>query len=164
MKILVAYMSISGNTKKIAEAIHSELPEGAELKPINEITDLSQYDFSFIGFPVHQFGAPKQLHEFLGKETANKKIAVFVTHATGSHMEVLEGQLNKCKEAVKDAELTGFFNCQGALSEEVAEKMKQHENPQLREFAEKRKFTLGHPNEEAITKAKDFAKKMVSKI
>lgn len=163
MKLLVAYMSISGNTKKIAEAIFEELPDTKEIKPLNEIENLDDYDFSFIGFPVHQFGAPKQIKEFFEQHTIGKNVALFVTHATGLHMKnILEPQLIRCKELAKNANLKGFYNCQGALSEQVAERMLNHEDPQLRKFAEMRKFTLGRPNEEEIMNARKFAKEIIS--
>jgi flavodoxin len=34
MKVLVAYMSQTGNTKKVADAIYGALPEPREIKPI----------------------------------------------------------------------------------------------------------------------------------
>ncbi|NHJ46932.1 MAG: flavodoxin [Asgard group archaeon] len=164
MKYLVAYMSVSGNTQKIAEAIHKELPEDSEIKPINELDSLEGFDFYFIGFPVHQYGAPKVVQEFMTKHAKGKKVALFVTHATGSQMEILEGQLNKCKEVAKEAELLGLYNCQGELSEQITNHMKNHENPQLRKFADMRKFTVGRPNEEEINMAGEFAKKIISKL
>ena len=44
MKTLVAYLSQTGNTKKVAEAIYSQIPEEKEMKELGELTDLEGYD------------------------------------------------------------------------------------------------------------------------
>ena len=57
MKILVTYRTRSGNTKKIAEAIYGEISAEKIIKPWQEVENLDEYDFSFIGFPIERMGA-----------------------------------------------------------------------------------------------------------
>ena len=53
MKVLVAYYTQTGNTEKIAKAIHQEasLANEVSLKKIGELdaTHLPSYDFIFVG-------------------------------------------------------------------------------------------------------------------
>jgi hypothetical protein len=52
-KVLVAYLSQTGNTKWVAEAIYYAIPEPKEIKPIKEMSTLEGYDLSFLGLPMH---------------------------------------------------------------------------------------------------------------
>lgn len=60
MKVLIAYHSVSGNTKKVAEAIHKEIKAEKELKVLSDVKDLKGYNLSFIGFPIHAYGPAKR--------------------------------------------------------------------------------------------------------
>ena len=40
MKILVGYMSLTGNTKKIAESIYEELPDDKMLMELKDVANL----------------------------------------------------------------------------------------------------------------------------
>ena len=44
MKVLVAYMSQTGNTKKVAEAIYGAIPQPKEIKRVEDVTSLEGYD------------------------------------------------------------------------------------------------------------------------
>ena len=99
MKVIIAYMSETGNTKKIAEALFQEIQEEKEIKELNEIDDLEGYDLAFVGFPMHGFGAPEEAKSFLEKLCMGKKIALFVTHGAPEDFEGLQPWLAKCKEA-----------------------------------------------------------------
>ena len=46
MKTLVTYMSQTGNTKKIAEAIYETISGEKEIKQLKEIDSLEDYDFA----------------------------------------------------------------------------------------------------------------------
>ena len=60
MKILVAYLSKTGNTKKVAEAIFDEITDEKELKKIEDVDSLDGYDYSFLGFPIQRMGPDKK--------------------------------------------------------------------------------------------------------
>ena len=68
-----------------------------------------------------------------------------------------------CKKAVTGANLVGFFNCQGELSEECATMLKMADNPQLQKFGQMRHTTLGHPTSDEIEKAREFAREIMEK-
>ncbi|UCG93074.1 MAG: flavodoxin domain-containing protein, partial [candidate division WOR-3 bacterium] len=115
MKVIVVYMSQTGNTKKIAEAIFQEIQVKKDIKELKDVDSLAGYDFAFIGFPMHYGGPAKQAKAFLEKHVQGRKIALFVTHATREDSKALQKWLAKCKEAATEADLRGFFNCQGKI-------------------------------------------------
>ena len=167
MKVLVTYLSKTGNTKKIADAIFEKIPCDKELKKIDEITSLEGYDLIFTGFPVWQFGPAEPARKFLEEHAAGKKIALFVTHAMDpaaageEDLEKLSGILEKCKAAVPPENLAGFFNCQGELSEPIANFLLKNPDPQLNRFGAMRGLTAGHPDSAEIRAAGEFAAKIM---
>ena len=51
MKTLVAYLSESGKTRRVAEAIFEAIPEEKKIKRIDEVQSLEGYNLVFLGFP-----------------------------------------------------------------------------------------------------------------
>ena len=76
MKVLVAYMSRTGNTKKVAEAIYGAIPQPKEIKRVEDVTSLEGYDLAFLGFPMHAFGPDKQVKKFLETHVKDRAIAL----------------------------------------------------------------------------------------
>ncbi|MGQ9720478.1 MAG: flavodoxin family protein [Candidatus Jordarchaeum sp.] len=164
MKILVAYWTQTGNTEKIAEAIYDEIKEEKELKKLNEVDNLDGYDLAFIGFPINAFGPAAPGKKFLEKNAKGKNIALFITHAAPEDMEELQEWLARCKEPAVEANLVGFFDCQGELSEQIANILKKQEDPKLRAFGEMRDQTLGQPDASRVERARVFARETMKKF
>lgn len=116
MKVLVAYMSRTGNTKKVADAIYDAIPQPKEIKRVEDITSLEGYDFSFLGFPMHSLGPDKQVKTFLEKYAKNRSIALFITHMAPEDAPPLQGWIQKFKDAAAGANIVGVFDCQGQAS------------------------------------------------
>ena len=163
MKTLVAYLSQTGNTKKVAEAIYSQIPEEKEMKELGELTDLEGYDLCFIGFPVHAGNPAVAAKEFLEKNGAGKKVALFVTHAAPEDAEDVPGLLDACRKAAANAELVGFFDCQGALDDNVRDFLLKSDSPKHQEFGKMAYLTKGQPDEGRLEKAKAFARDVIEK-
>ena len=155
MKFLVTYKSVTGNTKKIAEAIYDELPDNKEIKPIDEV-DTIDHDFAFIGFPINAGKPLKDASDFIKEKASGKKVAIFVTHSTPMDAPPLEPMLNACKEVTVGSEMVGFFDCQGEFPESLAKLNEQ--------FKKARETTMGLPNESDLQKAREFAKTVVNKL
>ncbi|MFZ4521715.1 MAG: flavodoxin family protein [Bacteroidales bacterium] len=163
MKTLVAYWSLTGNTKRVAEAIFQALPGDKIIKPMEEVDSLDAVDLTFVGFPIMQFGVPRAVRKFLSGQCAGKRVALFVTHAMQSNsddpqqQEMLANELEKCRTACVNSNLEGLFHCQGELSEKTAAELMESNIPMLMKFAGMRPSTIGHPNLEELEQAQAFA-------
>ena len=92
MKVLVAYMSQTGNTKKVAETIFQEIQVEKEIKELDDIDTLEGYDLTFVGFPIISFGVPKKAQKFFEKHAKGKKVALFITHGSPEYSEFLQSR------------------------------------------------------------------------
>jgi flavodoxin len=164
MKILVAYLSQTGQTKKVADAIFESIEGDKEIKPLSDVESLEGYDLSFIGFPIIAFGPAKEGKDFLEQKATGKKVALFITHAAPEEQEGIDVWLDKCKDAAAGAELLGFFDCMGELSEAIADFLMKNEDPVMRSFGERRPETLGQPDESRLQRARDFAREVMAKL
>lgn len=129
-KVLVAYYSWSGNTKKVAEQIHDEVggdivfiePQTAypadyrecvdvAKKEANEnarpavataIDDMNQYDVIFVGYPIWWYKAPMHIYTFLESYSFEGKVIVPFCTSGGSP---LSGSLGDIQQSAKGATL-----------------------------------------------------------
>lgn len=90
MKVLVVYLSRSGNTQKVAEAIFEKIESEKEIKKLDEIDNLEGYDIAFVGFPIEGFGPPKKAKTFLENNCVCKKVALFITHSAPEESKYLK--------------------------------------------------------------------------
>jgi flavodoxin len=162
MKTLVAYFSQTGNTKRVAKAIFEELPGEKEIKELPEIEDASGYDLLFVGFPIHGYGPAKPGADFLANRCQGRPVALFVTHAAPEYSEPLKEWLQNCKDAASGTQLKGMFNCQGELSESIAEHMLKSGDPNLETWAKGPPSTIGQPDKSRLEKARAFVHEMTS--
>ena len=163
MKVLIAYHSVSGNTKKVAEAIYKEIKTEKELKELKDVASLNGYDLCFIGFPIHAFGPANEAKAFLKQHTDGKDIALFMTHATPEEKPLIQQWLERCKVAAPRANIVGLFHCQGELAQDVADMMLASKNADLIAWAGQRDETLGQPDAGRLKKARKFAKEIMGK-
>jgi flavodoxin len=164
MKVIVVYMSLSGNTKKIAEAIFKEIKEEKEIKELSRIENLEGYDLVFVGFPMHGFGCPEEAQDFLKKHCLGKRIALFVTHGAPEESIELQPWLDVCREAAAGAEVIGMFNCQGELAQDVIDALLASDNPRHREYGRGGHTTFGQPDEARVEKSRVFAREVMGRI
>ena len=162
MKVLVAYMSKTGNTKKVAEAIYDEIAGDKELKRVENVKDLGGYDLAFLGFPIHAYGPDKKASKFLERQTKGKRIALFITHASPEDNEELPEYLAKFEDAVAGASLVGMFDCQGELAKGIKLVMAIQPDPKVRHWA-KTDDSQGQPDATRIERARVFAREIMEK-
>lgn len=163
-RVLVAYMSMTGNTKKVAEAIYDEITCEKEIKPIKEVQDIGAYDLSFLGFPTHQFGPDKKAKELLGRHCRDgRKVALFVTHCAPEDTPEASEINAKFREATVGANLVGFFDCQGQLAKGLELVMRISTNKKIRFFA-KNHHSEGQPDEARLMKARAFARDTLNRM
>ena len=163
-KVLVAYMTSTGNTKKVAEAIYGEITAEKEIKPIGEVQDIAGYDLAFLGFPTHGYGPDKKTRETLARHCTNgRKVALFVTHGAPETEPEVQEYLAKFKQAAAGAEIVGMFDCQGQLSKGTKFIMRIAPNKKLRSDA-KKDSSFGQPDETRLDKARSFAKETMARL
>lgn len=164
MKVLVAYLSQTGNTRKVAEAIYDALEGEKDIMPLSDVESLEGYDLAFIGFPIHASSPAAEAKAFLEEKGKGKRIALFITHAAPEDHELVSGYLEKCRAAVSHADLVGMFDCQGELSQAVIDILAKSDNPRHREFATYGPQTKGQPDDSRLEKARVFAREVVSRV
>lgn len=159
----MAYISETGNTKKVAKAIYDEVPGEKEFMPICDVPDSSVYDLIFMGFPVHQSGPDKKARLRMNQHCVpGRKVALFVTHGAPEDEPELQGWLSKFRECASAAEIVGFFDCQGQISKPVNLIMRLSRDKKVRNWA-KIDNSKGQPDESRINKAREFAKEVLDK-
>ena len=167
MKILVTYRSVTGNTRKIAEAIHDEIESEKEIKPFPEVDAVDGYDFIFVGCPIEFFGVGKATKAWFDNHLNGKRIGLFCTHGAPEFAPGVPQWTDSLKSAATDAgaEIVTFFNCQGELSQDVLDMMAADEDQYVRKLASfGRDGTIGQPDELRIGKAREFAIETMKKL
>jgi flavodoxin/NAD-dependent dihydropyrimidine dehydrogenase PreA subunit len=151
VKILIIYFSLTGSTKKIAQAIFTGIRSQGEechivkLKEAN-CDELAGYDLIGLGSPVH-FYEPANVTNFIKRlpNLAGKHTFLFYTHATRP-----EAFLPSIMEALqpKDMCIIGAGHWYGSFNDQ------QFPKPYL---------TDGHPDEIDLQEAEEFGREMVNR-
>jgi len=165
MKVMVAYVSWTGNTKKVAEAIFSAIEAEKDIKQFRDIVSLEGYDLIFAGFPIHGFGQPAaEARSFLEKYCEGKKTAIFITHAAPEGFALINEWLKDCKALARKTKFQGIFDCQGRISDDQLEMMRKSPDNRAREIAKKIALSSsGKPDESCLKNAGIFANKILEK-
>jgi flavodoxin len=163
MKILVAYMSQTGNTKKIAEAIYDAIPQQKEIKRVEDVTSLEGYDLAFLGFPMHRFGPDEMVETFLQTHAKDKTIALFITHMAPEGFQPVLVGIQKFRDVAVGANVVAVFDCQGQASQEVRTNMINSPSPALRRFAQADN-SQGQPDATRLERARAFATETMNKL
>ncbi len=162
MRVLVAYLSKTGNTKKVAEAIYEALDCEKEIVPIDQVGDISSYDLSFLGFPVQKLGPHPTAVRFLRQHCQpGRDVALFITHAAPEDEPLLAGWLQGFREAAAGANILGMFDCQGQLARGVKFVMSLLPDRELRAMA-KRDNSAGQPDAARLGRARAFAREILA--
>ncbi|MBT3312404.1 MAG: flavodoxin [Desulfobacterales bacterium] len=171
MKILITYFSQTGNTEKIAKAIHDEISHDCELKKIDDITpaDCTGADLLFVGSPIHAGGLAEQVNKFVSElpESSGGAVAGFVTHAGDIYdKKNFETGLKNLEDGSKSKgyNFLGCYNCQGFLTPELHDMIKQAQNVPDDEWETLINGMKEHPNTEDEVNAKTFAREILGKI
>jgi flavodoxin len=170
LTILVTYMTLTGNTKKVAEAIYGEIEGEKEIKPMEQVDSLDGYEMAFIGFPTHQFSVPAKAREFIANKAAGKKVALFATHASWvdpsvpPSADMVKGIQARGREAAAGATLLGYADFRGELAEDIATKCLSAPDPTVQMFGKLRPLTVGQPDDNELARARAFARAMMEKL
>lgn len=170
MKSIVIYSSLTGNTKQVAEAIASVLPEGTPCVAMSELpSDIASYNLVFAGFWVDKGTANKEARDILGT-LHNPHIALFATAGVPPHMEHAKQSLVNAAACLPDGVVpVDTFICQGKVDPKVIEMMykmfpKGHSHGQSADRDARHKQAAVHPNEDDCKAAMKFAKHVLDSI
>jgi flavodoxin len=155
-KILIAYLSWTGNTKQVAEAIFEELEGNKTIRQVDEVQDVQEYDIVFVGFPVHSHSVPFKAEELLRKIPPGKKIALFSTHGSLAGSRLSREALEHASILAAKAKILGTFSCRGKVSLQAIEILKK--SPQHKAWVEMAASAQTHPDESDLADAKSFAR------
>ncbi len=162
LKVLFTYRTLTGNTKKIIEAMYDEVGVNKELKSWSETESLEGYELSIVGFPIEMMGPSRESKEWLANHVNGKRIALVITHGAPEEAPPLQDWLQKCQSAAKGAEIVGLFHCRGDMSEQLISGMLQSGNPQLVEWAKRsQQLPRGFPDSKALKRARAFVREIM---
>ncbi len=180
MKILIAYYSETGNTAQVARAIGEEVTsQGHEvtLREVGAVTadTLSVYDLVFLGSACHDADLARPVKQILDQIPASPsfKLAGFATHSSllpeggDRDRELYERWASGCprsfEQASQEKEISflGYFGCQGAPSPPIEQFIRSRILTDEDEWAVYIEEARKHPDEDDLSKAKEFAHKVM---
>ncbi len=166
MRVLVAYFSQTGNTRKVAEAIYGEIAGEKEIKEVGELEDLEGYGLVFYGFPIQAGNPAKDAGDFLKAHGDGKRIAVFTTHGAPEGATRVGPWLDKIRGLVPGvgAELVGLFDCQGEVSQAIVDFLLNNDDPELKRYGREVLEAKGLPDEARLQRAHDFAREIMANL
>ena len=125
MKVQVIYSSLSGRTKKVAEAIYEGIK--ADEKSIHNLKDGEPQldgDIILLGYWVDKGGPNEEMKALLPK-IEGKAVGIFCTLGYYADSTHAANSVARGLELVKDKnEVIGSYVCNGALSAEILERMR----------------------------------------
>ncbi len=160
MKVLVAFLSETGNTAKLANGIFEAVTEAEkDLLPIPEVQNAADYDLIFCGFPVHAHSVPGKVEAFVKSIPEGKKIAFFATHGSLRGGELAITAFYHALTIGSKLKILGTFGSRGQVKPALIDALMQKlEN---KAWAEEAQSAAGHPDKADIDDVKAFAQTMV---
>ena len=120
----IVFSSLTGNTKKLAEAIYEVLPKD-KCDHFGETgSQVRGSDLLYIGFWTDKGNADKKTLELLSK-LKGKKIFLFGTAGFGASAAYFEKVLGQVRQSVAPGNVViGEYMCQGKMPQSVRERYK----------------------------------------
>lgn len=143
MKILIIYSSMTGNTKKLSEAINERLKGDKTLCSIDEAPGPEGYDLIVLGFWL-MAGRPDPRSSRYLEKIGKTKLFLFATHGAAVGTEHVRMAMSKARSLATSADLMGTFSCQGEVAPQFLEKAlaKNPQPPWIGDAAS----AAGHPD------------------
>lgn len=161
-KFAICYASKTGNTKKIAEVLHSVAPEKFDLLDASTSPDLTVYDMVVFGYGVDKGGPYASCHQLMST-ISGKAVVLFQTlgaEAMGEHAMCCAANGGACLGPKNH--IIGTFSCQGAIDPKLIEMMrKMPAGPHSATPENEARWAkaASHPDENDLENAKAFMQK-----
>lgn len=169
-RVLITYFSQTGNTEKIARAIHDALKDEciADVKKLEDVAagDPGDYDYIFIGTPCIAGDIASQVQDFIKGLPLSPRFraASFLTHSAPAYRQ---GDFTKCIATMenlcgeKNIKLVKSFDCQGFLNPQIHEMVKKMKKFSDEEWEKNLAQMKGHPDAGDERNAARFAREVV---
>lgn len=163
MKTLIVYSSLTGNTRRIAEAIAAALPD-VSICTVEEAPAAEDYDFVALGYWVDK-GLPDSKSQKYMERIQNRVVALFGTLGAWPHSEHAEQCRLQAESMMRQPQrgntVLGTFLCQGRVDPKVVammQKMADSVHPMTEERRLRLEEAAKHPDEQDCRNAvKTFA-------
>lgn len=167
-KWAVIYSSVTGNTKKIAEAMAEAVGKDCDVFRVQEAPeDVSDYDVVLLGYWL-RLGAPDPLMLKYLPKVHGTRVCFFQTHGTDPTSEHAVTSFARAGYQLgADCEILGTFGCRGKINPAMLAKRKNagpddpHGGPKS---MERWKLASTHPDAQDIADAKDLVDRMKHKM
>jgi flavodoxin len=162
MKILITYSSKTGNTRKVAEAIHAQYPQ-ADLSDAKNLPNPTGYDLVFLGFWVDKGTADAGAQAFMEK-LENQRVALFATLGAYPDSDHARTSLENAAQLIPSCEVVDRFICQGAIDPKMISWMSglpaEHPHSPDEARVKRWKDAESHPNEQDFESVRAWAAKV----
>lgn len=115
MKSLVVYSSKSGNTRKLAEAVHEYLRGEKELVAVAEAPDPAGYSFVAVGFWLKAGQPDPETQAYLARLKEGQAVYLFASHGAATGSAHAENAMKKAKELAAGTHILATFSCPGEV-------------------------------------------------
>lgn len=167
-KWAVIYSSVTGNTKKIAEAMAEAVGKDCDVFRVQEAPeDVSDYDVVLLGYWL-RLGAPDPLMLKYLPKVHGTRVCFFQTHGTDPTSEHAVTSFARAGYQLgADCEILGTFGCRGKIQPALLAKRKNAgpDDPHGGEKSRERwRLASTHPDAADEAAAKEFIDDMRRKI
>lgn len=166
MKILLAYSSLTGNTKKLCDGVYDGLKHKYDIDicKVKEVSDISGYDTIMAGYWVDKGTANKEAKKFI-KGIKNKKVVLLGTLGAAPDSEHgMKVMKNVAKLVDESNEYYNSFLCRGKVSEKLTKRVKFLPLPKsIRDQMYEASINSHEPREQDIKNAINFVDNILSK-
>jgi flavodoxin len=159
-KTLVTYLSQTGNTRKVAEAIFEAVPGEKVLTPLRDAGDPAAYRNFIVGFPVHGHTVPYPAEVFLKSIPAGANVALFSTHGAVTGSPLSREALEYASVLLSRATLVGTFSCRGKVAIDAIDALMK--SPEHEAWADMAASAATHPDKHDLADARAFALRVMT--
>jgi flavodoxin len=165
MRSLLVYSSLTGNTKKVAEAIMQIMPPNTDICTVESAPPIEFYDFIILGFWVKRGKPDAKMLEFI-KGIKGKKVAFFSTLGAYPDSEHAISVIKDTTELLEqNNKVLGSFICQGKIHPKLTESINNlptsHHHAMTPERLARHQEASKHPDENDLTNAQQTFKRIL---
>ncbi len=165
-KGLIVYSSRTGNTEKVARAIHAGLSDDADLFDVREAPEPGEYAWLLIGFWVNRGTADDDTLDYLAR-IEGKQVGFFATLGAYPDSKHAADVVERFGALISERNsLIESFVCQGRIDPKLTEKFKSfppdHPHAMTPERIKRHQDAASHPDEADLRNATEACAKMIT--